>query len=251
MSFEDKYKIVLLDDEEKEKENEEDDEDDNIKILVTSQNNIDNKNDNKEDGEEIKNNNDENKINIEITTPTNNALDKNYQDKLLLVDMGFEKLLVDRIYRTVYPNNIEEALDYLQKDDNDRFTHSYVPNNLNVCSICGKLRTAHAGETLLIERERETERVRERERERERQKNTYNKYNYTYGKKECGVCSDEIPINDLSKIKLPCKHLFCLDCWLEYLKEKINNANVYKLSCMDHKCGYILEEKFIKSIIKK
>jgi hypothetical protein len=258
MSNEDKYKIVLLDDidKEKEKENDEEEDEDDIKILVTSQNNIDNKDDDLEEEkkEEKKINNDENKINVEETpVPTNNnTLDKNYQDKLLLVDMGFEKLLVDRIYRTVYPTNIEEALDYLQKDENDKFTHSYVPNTLNVCSICGKLRTAHAGEALLIQRERETERARERERQRNSSKNTYNTYNknnYSYGKKECGVCSDEIPSNDLSKVKLPCKHYFCLDCWLEYLKEKINNANVYKLSCMDHKCGFILEEKFIKSII--
>ena len=258
MSNEDKYKIVLLDDidKEKEKENDEEEDEDDIKILVTSQNNIDNKDDDLEEEkkEEKKINNDENKINVEETpVPTNNnTLDKNYQDKLLLVDMGFEKLLVDRIYRTVYPTNIEEALDYLQKDENDKFTHSYVPNTLNVCSICGKLRTAHAGEALLIQRERETERARERERQRNSFKNTYNTYNknnYSYGKKECGVCSDEIPSNDLSKVKLPCKHYFCLDCWLEYLKEKINNANVYKLSCMDHKCGFILEEKFIKSII--
>ena len=171
MSNEDKYKIVLLDDidKEKEKENDEEEDEDDIKILVTSQNNIDNKDDDLEEEkkEEKKINNDENKINVEETpVPTNNnTLDKNYQDKLLLVDMGFEKLLVDRIYRTVYPTNIEEALDYLQKDENDKFTHSYVPNTLNVCSICGKLRTAHAGEALLIQRERETERARERERQ--------------------------------------------------------------------------------------
>ena len=171
MSNEDKYKIVLLDeDKEKEQEDneEEDDDNDDIKILVTSQNNVDNKNENlEEDKKETNiNNNNENKINVE-TTPVsnNNTLDKNYQDKLLLVDMGFDKLLVDRIYRTVYPSNIEEALDYLQKDENDKFTHSYVANNLNVCSICGKIRTVHAGETLLIQdRERETERQRDRER---------------------------------------------------------------------------------------
>ena len=202
--------------------------------------------------------------NNQQTSIVNNESDKTIQDKLLLVDMGFDKILVDKIYQTIYPMNIEEALDYLQKDNNNKFIHSYMPNNLNVCSICGNARATHAGESLLIERERQRERERERERERQRQRererqrntnnstNTYNRFsrfNYSYGKKECGVCNDEINSADLGKITLPCKHYFCLDCWLEYLKEKINNANVYKISCMDHKCGFILEEKFVKSII--
>ena len=79
------------------------------------------------------------------------------------------------------------------------------------------------------------------------QNNYYDDYNYKYdSSKECGVCGDTIESKDVPKTRLPCKHFFCLDCWKEYLKEKINNANVYKLSCMDHKCGYILEELFNK-----
>ena len=188
-------------------------------------------------------------------TNTNNTPNQTEQDKLTLVEMGFDRILVNKIYSTVYPTNIEEALDYLQKDENDKFTHSYIPNNLSVCSICGKLRQAHAGESLFIQRERELERERQRLQERLRNSTTNNKYTFNksnkfdYGKKECGVCSDEITAADKAKVKLPCNHYFCFDCWSEYLKEKINNANVYKISCMEHKCGYILEEKFVKSII--
>ena len=224
------------------------DDDDIIKISVNLKDN-----DDKKDDEEIKIN-----INNELDnyqTPGQNGLDQTSQDKISLVSMGFEKLLVDKIYKTVYPVNIEEALDYLEKDKDDKYTHSYMASNLNVCSICGELRTVHAGESLLIIQERERQERERREREeRERNLNTYkSKYNtfnrYSYNKKECGVCTDEIPSQDLYKVKLPCKHYFCFDCWSEYLKEKINNANVYKISCMEHKCGYILEENFIKSII--
>ena len=66
---------------------------------------------------------------------------------------------------------------------------------------------------------------------------------------ECRVCGDNVPSGDLYKIRLPCKHIFCVDCWKEYLKEKINNANVIK--CMEHKCGQILQENFIKTILDK
>ena len=70
--------------------------------------------------------------------------------------MGFDKLLVDRIYSRVFPTNIEDALDYLQKDGNDKFTHSYIADDLGLCSICGKIRSTHVGETLSIERERKS-----------------------------------------------------------------------------------------------
>ena len=145
-------------------------------------------------------------------TPTDNSI----QAEKILVDMGFDKELVEKIYKTIFPANVGEALDYLQKD------------------------------------ERQLLRDRERLRNKFLNKNTYNKFStnkYDFGKKECGICGDEIISDDMAKIKLPCKHFFCADCWGEYLKEKINNANVYKISCMQNKCGYILEEKFIKSII--
>ena len=222
-----------------------DDKEKDTTLLIKS--NKDNNNDNDIKIEEEDKKKEDNNIKI-------NDNDANAQDKLLLIDMGFNAQLVDRIYKKVFPTNIEEAIDYLQKDDKDKFTHSYIADALNVCSICGNPRTAHAGESLLydlVNRDRERQRERERSRLSSNNKFTSNKYSYNYGKKECGVCSDEISGEDLVKVKIPCKHNFCIDCWTEYLKEKINNANVYKIHCMDHKCGYILEEKFINSIIGK
>ena len=177
------------------------DDDDIIKIPVNLKDN-----DDKKDDEEIKIN-----INNELDnyqTPGQNGLDQTSQDKISLVNMGFDKLLVEKIYKTVYPVNIEEALDYLEKDKDDKYTHSYMASNLNVCSICGELRTVHAGESLLIIQERERQERERREREeRERNLNTYkSKYNtfnrYSYSKKECGVCADEIPSKDLYKVRI-------------------------------------------------
>jgi len=50
-------------------------------------------------------------------------------------------------------------------------------------------------------------------------------------------------------VKISCNHYFCLDCWENYLKEKINNANVGKISCMQHGCSVILKEQFIKTML--
>ena len=202
-------------------------------------------------------------------------------EKESLENMGFPRPLIDKIYSVMHPANIEEALDYLNKNDKDKFTHSYIPNASNVCSICGYKRSDHQIDDLI------NAPVEKKEEKKEEKKlnvlddddlikdndyndddmdedirnmmnkyknkfnnNYYEDYNYKYeSAKECGVCMETIESKDIPKIKLPCKHYFCIDCWKEYLKEKINNANVYKLTCMQSKCNFILEEKFIKTIL--
>ena len=206
----------------------------------------------------------------EKNTPKDTAL---LNEKEALESMGFPRPLIDKIYSVMHPANIEEALDYMNKNDNDKFTHSYIPNASNVCSICGYKRSDHQIDDLLnAQVEKKEEKIEEKKIDLldddnddidEDLRNMFNKYkgkftnnnyedyNYKYeSEKECGVCGDTIESKDIPKIKLPCKHYFCIDCWKEYLKEKINNANVYKLSCMQAKCNFILEEKFIKSILE-
>ena len=211
----------------------------------------------------------------EKNTPKDTAL---LNEKEALESMGFPRPLIDKIYSVMHPANIEEALDYMNKNDNDKFTHSYIPNASNVCSICGYKRSDHQIDDLLnAQVEKKEEKIEEKIEEKkidlldddnddidEDLRNMFNKYkgkftnnnyedyNYKYeSEKECGVCGDTIESKDIPKIKLPCKHYFCIDCWKEYLKEKINNANVYKLTCMQSKCNHILEEKFIKTILDK
>ena len=207
----------------------------------------------------------------EKNTPKDTAL---LNEKEALESMGFPRPLIDKIYSVMHPANIEEALDYMNKNDNDKFTHSYIPNASNVCSICGYKRSDHQIDDLLnAQVEKKEEKIEEKKIDLldddnddidEDLRNMFNKYkgkftnnnyedyNYKYeSEKECGVCGDTIESKDIPKIKLPCKHYFCIDCWKEYLKEKINNANVYKLTCMQNKCNHILEEKFIKTILDK
>ena len=233
----------------------------------------------------------------ENTSNENNDDNPLNDNKVLLESMGFSRPLIDKIYSVMHPESIEEALDYLNKNDKDKFTHSYIPNNFNVCSICGYKRSDHAvndiedipnpppvtlevknvvnnntnnnnannnnvnnidlihddGNLLLDDDE---DKDIQNMINKYRGKFTGNFYggsniDYSNVKKECGVCGDAIESGDMFKIKIPCKHIFCVDCWKEYLKEKINNANVYKLSCMEHKCNFILEEKFIKTILDK
>ena len=68
----------------------------------------------------------------------------------------------------------------------------------------------------------------------------------------CILCFTDILSPELESNKLPCSHLFCSDCYFEYLKEKINsNLNITSIGCMQYKCPTILTKEFILNQIKK
>jgi hypothetical protein len=162
-------------------------------------------------------------------------------DKLALTKMGYDKKLVDIIYKNAYPVNIDEALDYLYKNEHDDFIHSFIYTTNGLCAICEQEEEKHSGSKVYIkEKEEQSSKL----ESPHLNYTDYNSYNLI-----CEICAEEINYEDIRKTKINCKHKFCSDCWLEYLKEKISNGKVYKLSCMKHKCPQILEEKFIKQII--
>ena len=77
-----------------------------------------------------------------------------------------------------------------------------------------------------------------------------NRDKYSYNKaRECGICGEAIEYPESNKVRMVCGHYFCADCWENYLKEKINNANVVKISCMQHGCSIVLKKDFIKKIL--
>ena len=44
---------------------------------------------------------------------------------------------------------------------------------------------------------------------------------------------------------LPCGHICCTYCWLNYLKTLITEAKVEKIKCVEHDCKEIISEEFI------
>ena len=177
-----------------------------------------------------------------------------FKDQKTLISMGFNESLINKVYKNIRPVNLQEAIDYLNTDENNKFIHSFIPNEKNLCLICEESQYKHAGETPKIEDDISlpvTNIVHKDSLEKNKEKKEAKKsggYSYLF-KYECGICGEEIPYKERKKVNQPCKHLFCVDCWFEYLKEKINNANVYKINCMQHECGYSLSEYFVKSIL--
>ena len=161
-------------------------------------------------------------------------------DKSALIKMGYDKDLVDIIYRNVYPVNIDEALDYLFKNENDEFMHSYIASSSGLCSICEQMESSHS---------KNIKNIKEKEEISSKLESSHLNYNNYNSSLVCGVCEGEINYLDIRKTKLFCNHKFCSDCWIDYLKEKINNGKVYKIKCMNHECKQILDEKFIRGII--
>lgn len=189
-----------------------------------------------------------------VTDIHNNEMIK--EEKKTLKEMGYKEDLINKIYNNIHPVSLQEALDYLNKDDKDKFIHSFVPNDRNICLICEEKRSAHAGE---LQESKDSERllvtpnpVKVRrdslEKKKDKKDQKKNRYSYLY-KVTCGICEEEIDNTEKNKITQPCKHYFCESCWFDYLQEKINNANVYNIHCMEHECGYSLSEAFVKSII--
>ena len=192
-----------------------------------------------------------------------NLLGDKSEEKQLLKDMGFEEDLINTIYNNMHPIDLQEALDYLNKNERGQFTHSFLINENNVCTICGKGRNAHESDTLFIEDNNEDNNNNENidligellginNSNSNRFRAYENSYRKSIGKDkkdiECGICGELI--NNPYRVKLKCEHYFCNDCYIDYLKEKITNANVSKILCMQHGCGTILETKFIKKILE-
>ena len=66
----------------------------------------------------------------------------------------------------------------------------------------------------------------------------------------CLICYDDISDEEMQFACLQCRHTFCHSCWFEYLNEKIGNAKVSTLTCMQHGCKERLTDDFILHHIK-
>ena len=67
---------------------------------------------------------------------------------------------------------------------------------------------------------------------------------------ECEVCYDELNNEEKDLNSMPCGHLFCTNCWFNYLKTSITEAKVEKIKCMEHGCSEFVSEDFILNHIE-
>ena len=65
------------------------------------------------------------------------------------------------------------------------------------------------------------------------------------GESECVICYEMVT----EKTAIPCGHVVCKLCWEEYLKEKINSANINKLKCPAFNCSELVPLPVIASLV--
>ena len=273
------------DDEEDEKSKEDSKDEEEIKLNIGDNN-----------SEPLITNTENTKLNTSNRSSKPKFTEPNIEEKQILYEMGFKSNLINTIYNNIHPIDLQEALDFLNKNDQGRFTHSYIENERFICSICNQGRNAHENTALFIDNLNNNTNVgintnnnnnpiplniasnannnnilndiinnntstTIRPNISSSNSNRFNKLENSYlntinknsfgnsYSKECGICGDKMEYIDCSKVKISCGHNFCLDCWENYLQEKINNLNVAKISCMQHGCSVVLSKDFIKKIL--
>ena len=170
------------------------------------------------------------------------------EDKNLLISMGFQKEFVDKVYLNFKPNNIETALNLLTENEGV-FLHVFIESEENkfLCDICNKPKKNHIdfvdNDSEIIYNDYED--IKEESEIRSESITSIDRINVNNKKKECVICLEKQNFENFSKPD-NCPHIFCNDCWYNYLLTKINEGNAIKIKCMDQKCNSILNVDFIK-----
>ena len=202
------------------------------------------------------------KVIRESLVEDNKKLEKDLSQNIeVLKDMGYEESFIRKIYMFAKPRSLEQAIDYMTLD-NGKYNHNFIPDTKNsigdLCYICGQPGNCHnnfvednSSNLLRKTFENFSNRLsygslKNSTNNSERELNI--KENYK-NEKICEICICEYDPNE-NKIKLPCNHEYCFQCWLHYLISKIENGNVENIHCMHFKCETILSKEFIMSYIE-
>ena len=161
-----------------------------------------------------------------------------------LISMGFDKKMINKTYILLRPPNIERAIDYMT-EINGIIQHNFLENkagiiNKNLCYICKKPRKKHLGYVPgLFPDENDNIKSDDIMKIKSSEDST------------CKVCFESIGKKEKKYNSIPCGHLCCTACWVNYLETLISEAKVEEIKCVEHKCNQILEEKFIIKHIKQ
>ena len=220
------------------------------------------------------------KIKNEDKTDHNNSLtlidkfDPKFKtDMDTILAMGYDEKMIRKVYIFLKPGDINEALDYLSQQDGI-YHHDFMERHgqKNKCFICGEPPANHIN----YEPEKNSKNIINSIRDSigySSDKININLVNLnannndnkllkeplisSENKKDkkttisCDLCMDEMNEDEIEKNKLPCKHLFCNDCYLNFLQDKIKNNKVGKITCMQFKCPHEFDENFVISHLQQ
>ena len=183
-------------------------------------------------------------------------------DILLLEDMGYDKKMINKVYILLRPENIERAIDYMNEIDgiyqHDYFENHHKGKEKGLCFICKQPKRNHIN--YIPEDLNEYNNQNNIEDDillvNNNNKNNDSIIKVKQNKDEdnindiCNVCYEDIEEEDKKFNILPCGHICCTQCWINYLKTLILEAKVEEIKCVEHKCKEIISEEFILKHIK-
>ena len=171
-----------------------------------------------------------------------NENDDYNDDQYILLDMGFDKAYIKKIYSFLKPNNIENAI-FMMTKDNGLYNHNFFSRksgDSNLCYLCGEEKKFH--QNFNHKEDNFNEKNYDSELDVIERKSSIDEELFL-----CNICGDEYPKNQMEKND-KCPSYYCKNCWYSYLKEKIENNIVGNIKCMDN-CKNILSTDFILKFI--
>ena len=190
------------------------------------------------------------------------------KDMQTILSMGYDEKMIRKVYIILKPSDINEALDYLSQSDGI-YHHDFMETHgkANQCFICGEHPQNHInyepknnimeklrdsiGHTVpkRISKPSDEDKIKLKEPFIELE-NSDDAKKIEISEKDteptyCELCMDEMTKSEIESNTLPCKHLFCNDCYLNYFQDKIKNNKVGKITCIQHKCPHEFDDEFI------
>ena len=168
-------------------------------------------------------------------------------DIQLLVQIGFDKKMINKVYILLKPPSIDRAIDYMTEVDGI-YQHDFFESakDKSLCFICKKPKRNHL-DYIPDENEHANENDNLIDNQQDivvREDNDLIQDNND-NNVDCEVCYDELNNEEKKENSIPCGHLFCTHCWFNYLKTSIIEAKVENIKCMEHECKDIISEEFI------
>ncbi|KAF9483117.1 hypothetical protein BDN70DRAFT_874165 [Pholiota conissans] len=63
----------------------------------------------------------------------------------------------------------------------------------------------------------------------------------------CTICFNDAP--DLQTLALDCEHMFCTDCWTDYVMAKVRDESEHSIRCMAEGCALVAPDQFVRTIL--
>ena len=183
-------------------------------------------------------------INNSIFSRDSLLKETNYNNDFeILEDMGYDSIMIKKVYAFLKPNSLEQAIDFMTQE-NEIYHHNFFKNykhKRKTCYICNYPKENHINYNELENDEEDLNiDIDSNDLYIEDNGNNFN----------CAICGENYKKDSKNIIKYnKCGDEYCFHCWFSYLRGKIEEGFVNNIKCMNYTCKEILSDTFIKEII--